>query len=410
MRFLVKLATRNLWRNRRRTLLTVSGLALGIMWLILVDSLLGGLTEKGIQNIVDFETGEVQVHASGYFSDRESLPLDRALSPDQVLPTVTSVDGVTSAAPRLIFGARLAVGWEEFPVIAVAVDPGRDPQALRVMQHLEGRSPSLGAYEAVIGSSLSELLDLTVGDVITLTTRTRLEAMQALDLTIVGLARTPNPNVNANHVYMPLDVADAALAMEQGATEFVVRLEPGLREADGAERIRQAFRQAGVDAEVLTWRESAAEFVALSQTSAASDMLLVGAILVIAIVGVTNTVLLGALERTKEIGIMKAMGLKEREIVRLFLLEATGIGLIATSLGAALAAAVNLYLVEVGVDVSAILGEIDFGFPIGTTIIGSWNGAVFIWAAAAGVVACWGAAYLPARRAARLDPATTIRR
>ena len=129
----------------------------------------------------------------------------------------------------------------------------------------------------------------------------------------------------------------------------------------------------GVEAETVTWQESAAEFLALAQTSSASDMMLVFAIFFIAIVGITNTILLGALERRREIGVMKAMGLRESEIVRLFLIEATGIGLLAVVAGSALGAAVNVYLVEVGIDVSSILGDVDFGFPIESVIRGSWD-------------------------------------
>lgn len=409
MPFLIKLAARNLWRNRRRTILTFSALALGISWLIIVDSLTQGLTNRSVENIVAFETGALQVHAEGYFDEKDSLPLDLALPVEPARKALLATEGVTGVAPRIVAAARLNVGWEVFPVVAVAIDPDLDREALDLMEHTVGETPKQGAYEALVGSDLARLLEIEQGDWITLLTRTRSGAIQAIDLQVVGLAHTPHPTINQNHVYLPNEIADAALGMEGNVTEFVVRLAPGISPEAAAARVQASLREAGVAAEAIPWQRAAADFLALMQTSSASDMLLVAVILIIALVGVTNTILLGTLERKREIGTMKAMGLREREILLLFLLEATGIALLATLLGSALGALANTYLVGVGLDLATYTGDIDIGFPVGGTVRGVWNGGIFLLAGAASIATCWIAGYLPARRAARIDPARTMR-
>jgi len=409
MPFLVKIAARNIVRNPRRTLLTFGSLAVGIITLIIVDSLLGGFTSKSLQNIIDYETGDLKVHAVGYFSDRENLPLDRSIDPAVILPVALSVQGVESASPRTQFTGRVVAGWEEFPVLAIAVNSDRDGDVLRLADDVDGRLPRPGTNEAVIGANLSTLLGLEVGDVATIVTRTRDHAIQAMDLTIVGVASTPNPNVNRNHIYLAFDTTASALGMAGRATEIVVRLAPGVSAEAAKLRLERALTDSGVAAEVVTWKESAADFLALAQTGSATDLMLVAAIFLIAIVGVTNTTLLGALERKREIGTMQAMGLRQSEIVRLFLLESAGIGILATIAGSVLGAAVNVYLVEVGIDVSSMLGDIDLGFPIDNVIRGTWNPATYIWGAAAGFASCLVSSYIPARQAARQHPAVMMR-
>lgn len=409
MRFLVKLAVRNLRRNTRRTALTLSALALGIALLIGADSFSGGFADVGVRNVIDYESGHIRVHAPGYFEDRDDLPLDRTVKPGPVLSLLERVDGVQAAAPRVWAGARLNVGWEEFPVVAVAIDPERDPDVFRLQEYVQGRSLTPGATEAMVGAGVAELLELEIGDYITLVLRTRNQSLQAFDLQVVGLLRTPHSGVNEGHIYFPLDVAESALALEGGVTEVVLRVTDEVALGQVNQNVRDALSSEGIDAEVFTWRESAADLLALAQSDQASNFILTTMILIIALVGVTNTILLGALERRREIGTMKAMGMREGEIVRLFLLEATGIGLMAALVGSAIGVAINVYLVEVGVDFSTLAGDVDLGFPIVGRVYGSWNTAMFFWGSIAGVLTCWVAAYLPARRAAKEDPANSVR-
>lgn len=410
MPYLIRLALRNLRRNRRRTFITASALALGVALLIFVNSMTTGFSELGFRNLVDFQTGEIQVHAPGYFDDREELPLEPLLPAAPALAAVDSVEGVAGAAPRALIGARLAAGWEEFPVLATGFDPERDGTVFRLAEAVEGRLPRPGALEAAVGYRLAELLEIGPGDVIVLVTRGRDNAFQALDLEVVGLLRTPHPELNRGHVYFPLDVADAQLALDGGVTELALRVEEGASPTAVAEAVRAALAAQGVGAEVFRWQESAADLVAMMQADAVANLILTGVILLIALVGVTNTILLGAIERRPEIGIMKALGMREGQIVLLFLLEATGIAILAWVAGSAVGALVNYWLVTYGFDFGAMFGDADFGIPVGGKVYGVWNGAIFLWAAVAGITTCWIAAYVPARRAARMDVAAAMRR
>ncbi|MDI6638337.1 MAG: ABC transporter permease [Bacillota bacterium] len=409
MGYLLKLAARNLWRQKRRTALTFLAIAVGLAALIEVDCIMTGVDRDAIDNLINLETGDVRIHAQGYSAERESLPIDRTLDPDAVLATLKDVEKIRAATPRLMFGARLNTGWEEIPVMGVGIDPERDGQVFTLAEYVDGRWPARGAAEALLGYDLARVLELAPGDTFTLVTRTRDGAFQAIDLTMAGLIGSPHPQVNSGQVYLPLDVASQALALGGAATEVVLKTQDGARVEDVSRNVRAALEDAGISGEVLTWRDAASDFLAISQSKQGFSALLIFMILVIAVVGVVNTILLGAMERVREIGMMKAMGMTTREIVLLFMLEATGIGVLGSVTGCLIGIAGNAYLVSHGIDILESYKGLDIGYPIAGVIRGAWNWPMIAEAFLLGIVVSWVASYIPARRVAAQDPIASLR-
>ncbi|NLG78955.1 MAG: ABC transporter permease [Firmicutes bacterium] len=410
MGYLLKLAARNLWRQKRRTALTFLAIAVGLAALIEVDCIMAGVDRDAIDNLINLETGDVRIHAQGYSAERESLPIDRTLDPDAVLTALKDVEKIRAATPRLMFGARLNTGWEEIPVMGVGIDPERDGQVFTLAEYVDGRWPARGASEALLGYDLARVLELVPGDSFTLVTRTRDGAFQAIDLTVAGLIRSPHPQVNSGQVYLPLDVASQALALGGAATEVVLKTQDGARVEDVSRNVRAALENAGISGEVLTWRDAASDFLAISQSKQGFSALLIFMILVIAVVGVVNTILLGAMERVREIGMMKAMGMTTREIVLLFMLEATGIGVLGSITGCLIGIAGNAYLVSHGINILESYKGLDIGYPIAGVIRGAWNWPMVAEAFLLGIVVSWVASYIPARRVAAQDPIVSLRR
>ncbi len=409
MGYLLKLAARNLWRQKRRTALTFLAIAVGLAALIEVDCIMAGVDRDAIDNLINLETGDVRIHAQGYSAERESLPIDRTLDPDAVLTVLKDVEKIRAATPRLMFGARLNTGWEEIPVMGVGIDPERDGQVFTLAEYVDGRWPARGAAEALLGYDLARVLELAPGDTFTLVTRTRDGAFQAIDLTVAGLIRSPHPQVNSGQVYLPLDVASQALALGGAATEVVLKTQDGARVEDVSRNVRAALEDAGISGEVLTWRDAASDFLAISQSKQGFSALLIFMILVIAVVGVVNTILLGAMERVREIGMMKAMGMTTREIVLLFMLEATGIGVLGSITGCLIGIAGNAYLVSHGINILESYKGLDIGYPIAGVIRGAWNWRMIAEAFLLGIVVSWVASYIPARRVAAQDPIVSLR-
>lgn len=409
MQLTIKLAVRNLWRNKRRSFITFLALSVGIVMLIVLNSISSGFGHMAFQNIIQFETGDIQIHAPEYFNDRELLPLDYTVEAKSIIDALHNTPGIVASTPRIKTSARLHVGWEEFPVIAIGMDPSTDPNVFELPTYVDGRLPKPGHAEGTIGAGLAKLLDIHLGDFILLITRTRDHALEALDVEVVGIVRSPNPTVNETHVYVPIDFIQSELALGDRVTEIILRTATG-HDVDAAlHHVQDALTAARIVAEPVTWKESAEDLINAMQADAASNLMLTGVILLIALVGVTNTILLGVLERKQEIGTMKAMGMREGEIVRLFLLEAGAIGLIAVFIGVAVGSVLNLFLVNVGIDFTDMLSDINLGMPIAGRIYGVWNSSVIIWAVCSGMITSLVAGYLPARHGAKQEAALAVR-
>jgi len=162
---------------------------------------------------------------------------------------------------------------------------------------------------------------------------------------------------------------------------------------------------------IHTWHD-AASFLTIGSTKRVFGMVLLGLVVIISVIGVVNSILLSTLERVREIGMLRAMGMDEGDITVVFMMEGGGLGLLGCALGTVSAIAGNAYFVNVGLSLRAFLGDmdLDIGYPIVDRMYGVWNWTTMIWAIAVGLAVALAASYFPARRAARLDPAESLRR
>lgn len=414
IRFYLQLAAKNLFRHKRRTFLTAAAIGVGMSFYIFLDSFLIGFERDAVANLLDHETGEVQVVTAA--SVAEEFPaLKESLLPDGIglAEEIAALPGVRAVSPRLFFQATIGNGLEEIPLLGAGVEPAAEAAAFANSRFVKegGRWLRPGRGEAVLGAGVAELLGLGVGDTVTIRTQTSAAAFQALDLTLVGLFATPNPNINQNWLFVPLDIAQDALAADGALTQVSVRLQDPEGAGEMAERIRSL---PGFGPHLLsrTWHESAADFLAMLQAERAYDGFLLFLVMVIAVIGAINTILLASLERVREIGMLKAIGLTEGGITALFVAEGIILGALGWLLGLAAALPVNHWLVAVGFDMRAAMGEMmaEFSYPMSDRIYGVWNWGAIFGTLAAAVFISLAASYLPARRAARLDPAAALRR
>jgi putative ABC transport system permease protein len=237
--------------------------------------------------------------------------------------------------------------------------------------------------------------------------QTRQNTFQAVDLQVVGLLFTSDPIVNQNQIFLPLDTTQKILNTGNAVSIIAVKtnsfdhMDQVIRETNQIQSIHPVFK-------IKTWREEASDLIAHMEMHRQTGNIMMFLVFVIATIGIVNSVLLSSLERIREIGILKAMGMTEGEITRLFCYEALGLGLIGGLLGVLFAVLTNIYLVYVGIDVQAMVGNMETGFPI-SKMTGVWNWGVILWALVFGLLVSLVASIIPACKAARIDPATSLR-
>jgi len=409
--FSIKLGFKNLTRQKRRNFITILVIAFAFFMYIFLDSLMEGMEKMSFDNIRNYDTGSIQLAHPAYWEDKDKLPLENLIYLNQVIEeSINNMDGVLGVSPELRFKANLNNGIDEVAVQGMGISIEQYNQVFATQNHVvEGSMFVPGESKAVIGVGLAELMDLKVNDYITLLVRTKEDTFNTIDLEIAGLLYTPNPMTNNGIIFVPLGIARQALNVENGISMMAVKIKKEKEINQTIDNINQIFQEKKMNINAYSWRESARTVIAMSTAQDAETAVMLTIILTIGMIGIINNVILSALERTREIGMMKALGMREWEIVSVFMVEATGIGILG-GLASCLLGAVGVgWLVKYGYDLGYIGGDMSmYGIPVIDKVYGVWNFSSFVFVFFFGIIVALLSSIGPAYWAAHKDPVKAI--
>jgi putative ABC transport system permease protein len=355
---LLRMAWRNVWRNWRRTFIALLAIALGLMALIFMDGLIGGSRQAIYGNAVRLQGGNLQVHARGYREKAKRLPLLPLADANVVVQVASAQPQVVAASRRINTGGFVSSREATLPVVISGIEPEQEaPVGLLAENIIQGHYLADDDQDLIlIGQAMADRLKVGVGDRITLVGRATHEQMRRRTMTVVGIYDLGLSEVEKRMVYVSLAEAQTLFDLRDQATEVVVALESVGQE----ETVVAALRAALPGYEVSSWEELNPE---LKQSMDVDEqfMDIFGLVaLLIAGIGVLNLLLMAVFERTREIGLLAAMGLKRWEIVILFLLEGTLIGLLGALVGCMLGGVLVGIVGQVGIDysVASEVGEL----------------------------------------------------
>ena len=406
----IRLAWRNLRRNRRRTWITAVTVALAVLLLQLTSAFLTGIERQSFDNLINYQTGHAKVFAAGYYASRDELPLEPALAGlDALQARMRAVPGVQATAARLTFQAQLSNGLDQLPCTGIGIAVGgsdtvvfRAPQAVTHGEYLRR-----GARGMLIGGGLAEVLGVRVGDWLTVLARTQQGAYEAVDLEVLGILGTGNPAIDRATFLIPLELAQTMLAMPDRATEVAVRFRPGAAERATLARLRAEAATIGLDAR--GWRVLEADFLSLVSAKRTGRTVMLLIFLTVALVGVTNTILMAAFERTQEIGMLMTLGLRGTGVRRLFLAEGAMLGALGGTVGTLVGLVLIAWFATTGIDIAALYGEMDIGYPVKDRIYAAFGPGSLLIGWVLTVVLAAVASLYPATRASRMDPVDALR-
>lgn len=408
------IALRNVLRHRKRTLITALVLSVGIGFFILFDSMLAGMDRITIDTAVDYDNSSVSIRTQRYQQDISSLPLEEALaSPYAIMDSLSGMlPQASSFTPRTRFHVRVSNWIDETPALAVAVDSDRDSTVFRTNTRLlEGNWVQPGSV--VLGSMLAKDLGLKVGDWLVLTAIRADGSLDAMELAVGGVADLPLTSLSNQSLY--LDLVDAARILGEPVpiTEIDIRL-PSSLTLDAivaqAEAVATKLETALPGIEAFSIGEASRDYLAMKNMKSKFSYVLIFVVLLIAAVGIVNTLLMSLYSRIREIGVLAAYGLEPGDIRRLFSIEGLLVG-IAGSLGGILLGALLVgLLARYGISFDSLVGNADLGaLPRGILLKGQWNPAAFVTGFLFGVAVSWLATILPARRASRIEVTEALR-
>lgn len=350
---LLRLAIRNLIRNLRRSLITGSAITLGLILLIFAVAGTDGQIEGMIRKGTGALGGHVVVQAPGW---QESRDMHGAV-PDT--PTVEAILG--EAVPDALIVKRVFLeGLLTSPHAAVGVgltgvEPSREAKVNDLVHEvIEGSWLSDDDRGILLGSGLAESLDVELGDKVVLMIQGEQDIESRL-FRVSGIFETGVTDIDGFSGQITLDAARELLGLGSDATQLSLHFDSADRTIRGTEAARRALD--GRSVEVLPWPEALpqlADYVSKEQTDL---WIIFPAIWLMVALGIANTMLMSALERTHEFGVMRAIGMSSRQTAALVLTEAAVLGAVAAFLGWVLGWALIAYLAVDGIDLSGVAGS-----------------------------------------------------
>jgi len=313
-----KLAFRNLGRNKSRSLLSALAVGVGMALLLLMVSVLEGEMTGALQNTIRLQSGHLQIRPESYEEGKLSLKWeDMIADPNQVAQQIKSLPQVIVATPRLVASSILTLSDESKGVQILGIDP--DSAANQPFRDgmIAGEFIKADDREGIlIGNTLADKLKLKLNDKVNLLVTTSNGDVNEQLFTIRGIFTTRTPGYDENTIFMPLAKAQAITATENHASTIFVLLQ----NSEDAEAVAQALQSNKY--KILTWREQNVFITQFEDYANAFFIVLYLIVLGITATVVTNTLVMAVFERTREIGILAAIGMKGRGIMAQFLAEA----------------------------------------------------------------------------------------
>lgn len=397
-----KLAFRNIFRQRRRSLLTGLSMGGGYILLALTISLVEGSYNNIINIVTTDHTGHVQIHKENYL---ERPGIFKTLSRDSGIETLLANEpSVRSWAPR-IYGVGLGYGDEKSaPLSIVGIDPVMERYTTSIFGKVrEGNyfSDSInsdGYYSVMIGYGVADMLKLSIGDEIVLIS-SGADGSIANDIYRVGALIGSRDSYEKMTVYLPLEAAQDFFSMKGKVHEYAVMT----NHPSEAWKLT-AVLSAIIDDSLVTvspWQVVEATFYKSMEADKQGNKVTMGIVVFLICIGVLNTVLMSVLERTKEFGVMLAVGTNRLMVMAMIILEIVTLGLLSCAIGFLLSLPLLYWFTHVGITMPQ---PIDMGGVIYDTMVGEMGAAIFFIPVVIIVGSAAAVSFIPAIRAAHITP------
>ncbi len=340
-----KMAYRNLGRHRRRTFLSTLALAMGTALLMFIAAFFQGEMRSSMETTLRLNTGHLQVKNANYDPDKLSVAWEYLIeNPEQVAAQIEALGQVQSATPRLLASGIVSASDESVGVQIMGIVPDSSANDPYRDGLLSGDFLTADDREGiVIGYPLAQSLGLKVGDQLNLLVNTSEGNVDEQKFTVRGIFSTGTTSYDKGVVFLPLAKAQSF----SGATNHASMIFILLKDREQADVVAAAIQGEGYKVE--TWRELNELLVLVNDFSNAYLTIINLIILGVTATVIVNTLLMSVFERTREIGILSAIGMKGRQIIALFLAEATLLALSGITFGSLIGWALSAYFSKVGV-------------------------------------------------------------
>jgi len=398
------IAYRDLIRHRRRTLLTLLAVALGMMILIMMSGFIAGAFSGALRDNIRLNTGHLQLRDDSYEIEKLSLlSKDLLQNSEALVAQAEALDKVQSAAPVLWTSGILSTIRESTGLQVTGIDPTDAFHAPIQEGIVQGAYLTPDARgEILLGKRLANDMDITVGQRVSLAVGNANGQPEEAIFTVVGLFNTGIPNYDQSTVIMPLARLQSFTGTGNRASSIIVML----NNREDTEKVTAVLQAPGI--KIHTWQDLNSIILETVEFAMTFYYIIYFIVILVVAVLIANTLLMSVFERTREMGILAALGMKRRQIMLMFLFEATILALTGIAAGLILGFAVVAYWSKVGISFSEDAMASVEGFAYGSKMYAEFapDQAIILSLFMFGVVAL--VSLYPAWYAARLEPVKAL--
>ena len=424
MKYILKMAFRNVGRNKRRTMLSAVAISIAVMVVLVMRGYMGGITDSMVDSLAKTETGHIKIAHSEYYERQDMMPLEHAVdgfNGEGYKPLVSlleSVDGVKIVAPRIKFGVLLNFDGKSRSALGMGIDANSEKMVAsldRMMVEGQYFGDDENSKSVILGSALAGKLGIKLNDKLTILARTAYDSLRGMTFRVTGIFSHGMSSLDSKLFYIPIGAAARLLEMGNGASELILMTDNIEYAQEVADEIRSRFTGQGSYLEdgktplyaVVPWQEQETFYSMFRSATRMYDFVFVG-LLILASTVIINTTMMVIYERVREIGTIGALGMTGRQIVLLFVVEAMIISAIGSFLGMAAGGGIDLFLSIKGIDLQALSGG-STDMPTTDIIYPHFGASLLVGSFLFGVAVASVIAFIPSLRAARIQPVEALR-
>jgi putative ABC transport system permease protein len=355
------LAWRNIWRNKRRTLLTAASVSLAIFLALIMRSMQLGVYSHIIDNVVQSYTGYIQLHKNGYWKEKEDINNSFTLN-DSLTGKLNTIGNISIYVPRLESFALASKDEQSKGVVLTGIDPGKEDRFTSISRKIvAGRYLSADDKGIIVSQNLAKYLKLGVNDTLVLIGQGFEGVSAAGKYAVRGIMHFPSPDLDNRMVYMNLPVCQDFYGGENRLTSIAFNLTDPDEIENTFTEIRNAVNLSRY--EVMTWDQMLVEIIQYIKSKNIGSYFILGILYLIVAFGIFGTVLMMTTERIKEFGVVVSVGMQKSKLALIVAIEMVYIGITGILFGIIAATPIIYYFYTHPVRLSGDMAKtmVDYG-------------------------------------------------
>ena len=401
----IKMAFRNLLRQKRRTVYTAISMIIGFTLAAFFIGWQDGSYNTIIDNFTRYKTGHIQIHKGNYLDSPKMYKTIR--NPQKVFGALNNTEKVVSFSARIKAGGLVSLNDKSAGAQITGINPVRENKTISFKRKVtEGKyfSDNPESYECLIGKGLKRLLNAQIGDEIVVLSQAADGSIANEIFKLKGIIDLGSDFENRSAFYIKLQQAKELFVLYDQVHEIAVNIENVKFAEEVAENLKQKI--GNPDLSIASWKIFAKSFYKAMKADQEGMWISLLVVIIVVAIGGLNTVLMSVLERRREYGVLKAIGTKPTQIVKLIIYENTILAIMSIVVGAVLGTILNSILSEHGITLSQPLDYGGMTFKVVKSEINFrsyWIPTVTVFFSA--IFVC----IFPAIKAARTKPAEAMR-